>query len=339
MNRSQIVPETYKNFKIMNPIKTICIVLFTVMNANAIFAQSTAVDSVLTNLQIHYNKGAYDKVIALISEDMLQKVPANAIENLLISFRRDLGDLQSSTFQKKEGIVVVYSSYFEHGETTTSVAINDQNKIVGLLFKPAETNTTPNFTRNSTPFLLPFKGEWFTFWGGNTKAQNYHVINKTQQGAFDFVILDKNDKMFERSGTRNEDYFAFGKRLYAVCDAEVVEVITGVHDNPPGRMNPAQPFGNKVTLKTANNEFIVYAHLEEESIRVKKGDKVTRGQLLGNCGNSGNSSQPHLHFHLKDRAANFQAIGVTSYFQNSIVNGSLEKEYSPVKNDRIKRPD
>ena len=323
----------------MPSIKTTCIALLTILSANAIFAQSTAEDTVLTNLQTHYNEGAYDQVIALISEDMLQKAPANAIENLLISFRKDLGDLQSFTFQKKEGTVAVYSSYFERGETTTSIALNDENEIIGLLFKPLETNTTPNFTRNSTPFLLPFKGEWFTFWGGDTKAQNYHVINKTQQGAFDFIILDKNDKTFERSGTRNEDYYAFGKPIYAVCDAEVVEVITGVHDNPPGRMNPAQPFGNMVTLKTANNEFIVYAHLEEESIRVKKGDIVKRGQQLGNCGNSGNSSQPHLHFHLQDRAANFQAIGATSYFQNSIVNGSLEKEYAPVKNDRIKRPD
>jgi murein DD-endopeptidase MepM/ murein hydrolase activator NlpD len=165
------------------------------------------------------------------------------------------------------------------------------------------------------------------------------VINKTHQGAFDFVVLDKNDKTFERSGTRNEDYFAFGKPLYAVCDAEVVEVITGVHDNPPGRMNPAQPFGNMITLKTASNEFIVYAHFEEATIRVKKGDKVKKGQQLGNCGNSGNSSQPHLHFHLQDRAANFQAIGATSYFQNISVNGGLEKEYSPVKNDKVRRPD
>jgi hypothetical protein len=309
------------------------------LSANVIFAQSTAEDTVLANLQTHYNEGAYDQVIALISEDMLQKVPANAIENLLIRFKKDLGDLQSVTFQKKEGTVAVYSSYFESGEITTSIALNDENEIIGLLFKPVETNTTPNFTRNSTPFLLPFKGEWFTFWGGDTKAQNYHVINKTQQGAFDFVVLDKNDKTFERSGTRNEDYFAFGKPLYAVCDAEVVEVITGVHDNPPGRMNPAQPFGNMITLKTASNEFIVYAHFEEATIRVKKGDKVKKGQQLGNCGNSGNSSQPHLHFHLQDRAANFQAIGATSYFQNISVNGGLEKEYSPVKNDKVRRPD
>jgi Tfp pilus assembly protein PilF len=97
------------------------------LSANAVFAQSTAVDSVLTNFQIHYNKGTYDKAIALFSEDMLQKVPANAIENLLISFRKDLGDLQSFTFQKKEGTVEVYSSYFERGETTTSIAFNNEN--------------------------------------------------------------------------------------------------------------------------------------------------------------------------------------------------------------------
>ncbi len=300
-----------------------------------VHGQSTAVVSVLENLKTHYNSEKQNELISLFSDSFLEKVPSSTIENLFANFKKDLGNLQSFTFQKKEAIVEVYETQFDHGAMITSIALDEQHKIIGLHFAPDDKKSVPFFSRNSTPFILPFKGDWFTFWGGDNKAQNYHVIIKSQQGAFDFVILGKNNKSYQRSGTRNEDYFAFGKPLYAVCDAEVVEVIKGIHDNPPGRMNPSEPFGNKITLKTAADEYIVYAHFEEGSIRVKKGDIVKQGAYLGNCGNSGNSSEPHLHFHLQDRANTFQAIGATSYFSNIMVNNSLLTEYSPVKMDFI----
>lgn len=321
----------------MNRFKRIFIFLIIIGSTFSTTAQSKEVVSVLNKMQKHYNQTQYDSVIPMFSDSFLKKVPTSAIENLLIGFKKDLGSLDSFTFQKEEDIIEVYTAHFTKGEMTTSIALDTDKKIQGLLFKPVETNVTPNFSRNSTSFILPFKGKWFTFWGGHTKAQNYHVIEKSQQGAFDFVILGKNNRSYQRSGTRNEDYYAFGQPLYASCDAEVVTVITGVHDNPPGRMNPAQPFGNMITLKTAADEYIVYAHFEEGTIKVKEGDMVMQGQYLGNCGNSGNSSEPHLHFHVQDRANTFQAVGVTSYFSNVVVNDSLMEEYSPVKMDVISR--
>ena len=323
----------------MNSIKGLFIAFSFIITYSAVNAQTTAVIKVLEKMQTHYNNTKYDSITPLFSESFLAKVPTSALENLFIGFKKDLGILESFTFQKKEGFVEEYIAQFTNGEVKTSIAIDEDLKLQGLLFKPIETYIDPNFTRNKTPFRLPFKGAWFTFWGGDTKAQNYHVVSKTQQGAFDFVIVDKNNKAYQRSGTRNEDYYAFSKPLYAVCDAEVVEVITGVHDNPPGRMNAAAPFGNMITLKTAADEYIVYAHFEESTIRVKKGDTVKQGQQLGNCGNSGNSSEPHLHFHLQDRANNINAMGATSYFKNVFINDTLKNEYSPVKNDVIKRQD
>ena len=321
----------------MNIFKTFFITIFLMLNYAAVTAQSSETILVLEKFQTHYNDGVYTALVSLFSESFLKKVPASTLEGLFTNFKKDLGGLQSITFQKKEDIIEVFSSQFEHGIMITSIAIDENKKIIGLRFKPDESEIEPNFTRNSTPFILPFKGSWFTFWGGDTKAQNYHVTVKAQQGAFDFVVLGTNNRSYQRSGRRNEDYYAFGKPLYAVCDAEVVDVISGVHDNPPGRMNPAEPFGNMITLKTAADEYIVYAHFEQETIRVKKGDLVKQGEYLGNCGNSGNSSEPHLHFHLQDRANKFQAVGATSYFTNIVVNDSLKTEHSPIKMDRIRR--
>ncbi len=321
----------------MNRFKEIFIACCLFATCSSMTAQSTDVVSVLKKMQTHYNNTHYDSILPMFSDDFLKKVPASALENLFIRFKKDLGVLESFKFEKQEDIVAIYIAHFTNGEVKTSIAIDNSLKIKGLLFKPIETHIEPNFTRNETPFKLPFKGEWFTFWGGDTKAQNYHVTVKSQQGAFDFMIQGPSNRSYQRSGRRNEDYYAFGKPLYAVCDAEIVAVNTGVHDNPPGRMNPTEPFGNMITLKTAKDEFIVYAHFEESTIKVKKGDKVVQGQYLGNCGNSGNSSEPHLHFHLQDRANSFQAVGATSYFKNVMVNDSLHPEYSPVKFDVISR--
>jgi murein DD-endopeptidase MepM/ murein hydrolase activator NlpD len=182
---------------------------------------------------------------------------------------------------------------------------------------------------------LPFKGEWFTFWGGDNKRENYHVVNKSQKGAFDFIIYGKNGKSYQKSGTRNEDYYAFGKALFAVCDATVVRVITGIPDNRPSQMNPANALGNSVMLKTDNNEYIVYAHFMEGSIKVTEGQKVRSGQYLGDCGNSGNSSEPHLHLHIQDDANSLAATGATFYFDSLLVNGEVKTDYSPVKGDTI----
>ncbi len=321
----------------MNSIKTLFLSLFILSITTFVKAQSPEVVLVLEKVQSHYNTGDFDNIAPLFSDTFLNKVPASSLTGLFTNFKKDLGILQSFTFQKKEGIVEEYTSQFENGAMLTSIAIDEDKKIMGLRFKPDETDVVPNFTRNSTPFILPFKGAWFTYWGGDNKAQNYHVTVKAQQGAFDFMIQGKNNRSYQRSGTRNEDYYAFGKPLYAVCDAEVVEVITGVHDNPPGRMNPAEPFGNMITLKTVADEYIVYAHFEQGTIRVKKGDLVKQGEFLGNCGNSGNSSEPHLHFHLQDRASHYQAVGATSYFSKVMVKDTIFNEYSPVKFDLIKR--
>jgi murein DD-endopeptidase MepM/ murein hydrolase activator NlpD len=64
----------------------------------------------------------------------------------------------------------------------------------------------------------------------------------------------------------------------------------------PGAGNPA---GNHVVLDHGNGEFSLLAHLQKGSLRVKAGDTVKAGQPLGLCGNSGNTSEPHLHIHLQ----------------------------------------
>jgi murein DD-endopeptidase MepM/ murein hydrolase activator NlpD len=150
------------------------------------------------------------------------------------------------------------------------------------------------------------------------------------------VITDAQGKSHKNDGKKNDDYYAFGKELIAPCDGEVVTVIDGIEDNIPGEMNPIYLPGNTVVIKTANNEFLFFAHFKQNSIKVKQGQKVKKGDVLGLCGNSGNSSEAHLHFHIQNIANMVNATGAKCFFEKIVVNGTALTNYSPVKGDKIR---
>jgi murein DD-endopeptidase MepM/ murein hydrolase activator NlpD len=88
--------------------------------------------------------------------------------------------------------------------------------------------------------------------------------------------------------------------VLAAAGGRVVEVQDGIADNPPPVPPTVPPIqdtvGNHVTLEVAPGRYLLYAHLERRSIKVRYGQRVTPGQILGLIGNSGNSTTPHLHF-------------------------------------------
>lgn len=214
-----------------------------------------------------------------------------------------------------------------------TLTLNLNNEIAGLLFKPY--TEAKEIVRNTTKMKLPFKGEWTVTWGGDTKELNYHVESVAQKNAFDILITDQKGATHKGTGEINEDYYAFGKELFAPCDGEVVLAVDGVKDNIPGTLNPIYIPGNTVIIKTATGEYAFFAHFKQNTIVVKQGQKVTSGALLGLCGNSGNSSEPHLHFHLQNVEDMTKATGAKCYFDQLKVNGIVRTDYSPVKGEKI----
>lgn len=312
--------------------------LWMILASGTIFSQESEYEQVIADFQKYYNQKEVSGIFEMMDPIMQNSLPLARLTPFVDSFQSNFGALEKFEFNKKEGLVEVYLGHFEHGKQLIHIAADKEGKLTGLLFKPFDDGRPGKFERNLTEMTLPFKGEWFTYWGGDNKRQNYHVAHKPQQGAFDFLVIDDKNKSYIRSGTRNEDYYAFGKPIYAVCDAVVYNVITGVEDNRPTQMNPTMPLGNSVVLKTANEEYIFYAHFQKESIRVKKGDVVKKGQYLGDCGNSGNSSEPHLHLHIQDGPNLLDATGARCFFDALMVNGELKTDYSPVKGDKISMP-
>ena len=214
------------------------------------------------------------------------------------------------------------------------ISLNKKAEINGLFFAPWV--ETPKLVRNESKLILPFEGEWFVFWGGDTKEENYHVESNAQKGAFDFLIKDQEGKSFKNEGKINEDYYAFGKRIISPSEGEVVLVVDGVKDNIPGKLNPIYLPGNSVIIKTENNEFLFFAHFIKDSIVVSEGQAVKQGDLLGLCGNSGNSSEPHLHFHIQNVEDMNEATGAKTYFEKILVDGKIKRDYSPVRNQKVR---
>ena len=201
-----------------------------------------------------------------------------------------------------------------------------------------EGHFAPILERNTTPMDLPFNGEWFVYWGGETESVNYHMADINQQFAYD-ILKVADGSSFKGDPRSNESYFAFGAEILAPCDATVVMAVDGVPDNIPGETNPIQLTGNTLVLKTAAGEFLLMCHLKEGSLVVGKGDKVYKGQVLAKCGNSGNSTEPHLHLQLQNTRDIHQATGGRLVFRRILVNGAPREEYIPVKEDYIKRID
>lgn len=292
---------------------------------------------VAATFEQNYNDNNHEAIFASFNDLMKSRVPMDKLQHFLTSLKTQAGAIVKREFINYEQDAALYKTTFEKATFGLYIATTGNDEISGLLIKPyKDTSNTLILERNTTSMILPFNDEWTVFWGGDTVEQNYHVESKPQKNAFDFVITDTKGNSYKTDGMTNEDYYAFGKPLIAPADAEVVLVVDGIKDNTPGDMNPVYVPGNTVILKTAANEYLFFAHFKQHSIVVKQGQTVKQGDLLGLCGNSGNSSEPHLHFHIQNIEEIKDATGAKCYFEAILVNGALKKDYSPVKGELIK---
>ncbi|RYY99925.1 MAG: DUF3887 domain-containing protein [Chitinophagaceae bacterium] len=294
-----------------------------------------AYDAAADRLQRQYNAGAYDSIFLSFSPAMQRALPPAATAQFFDNLKAGAGNISTQRFASERGPVAIYRARFERGAFFTELVLAPDGRIAGLMIKPDTEAPLPEMPPNQTAMTFPLQGEWTVFWGGDTREENYHVTVPAQQGAFDLVITGPNGRSFRSNGARNEDFFAFGQPLLAPCDGEVVVAVDGIPDNRPGVMNAQVPLGNVVVLRTAAGEFAVLAHFRRGSVAVRPGQAVRAGERLGAVGNSGNSSEPHLHFHLQDRVDLQTAQGIKCYFGELRVNGAVRTRYSPVRGERI----
>jgi hypothetical protein len=280
------------------------------------------------------NAADYAGIQAKFNKEMDAALPLEKSRAFFQGLKQQMGKIQKLGEPQLVGGAVVFPATFEKGTLDMQITLDSRGLIAGLLFKPhVATKAAPE--KHQTQLSLPFKGRWLVFWGGDTRELNHHHDEPNQRFALDLLGVGASGKTQQGEATRNEDFYAFGRELFAPADGTVIETIGGVRDNKPGSMNPYSALGNCVVIQHREGEVSVLAHFKQGSIVVKAGDKVKRGQLLGQCGNSGNSSEPHLHYHLQSSPVLQDGLGIKCVFQKVVLSKDGKAEtrtnLSPIK--------
>ena len=319
-------------------MKKILLLITITLLHNLSFGQAESLNSkkIAKQFEIFYNQNEYKSIFEMLSSETQKALPSEKINEFLSRLSSQAGKIIKRDFIKyQKGTFALYKTEFEKATFALNISIDDHSRINGIFVKTLIDESIPKIERNITKLQLPFTDEWTVVWGGDTKESNYHVESETQKNAFDIVITNKKGNSFKTNGNTNEDYYAFGKKLLAPCEGEIVKVIDGIFDNKIGQMNSTDITGNTVVIKTKNNEYLFFCHFKNGTIKVEEGEIVKQGQLLGLCGNSGHSSQPHLHFHIQNTNDINSGTGIKCYFEKLKVNGKSKEDYSPVQNDKI----
>ena len=230
-----------------------------------------------------------------------------------------------------------------------SAPLEGGNIELGGLTVAPETGTVPGVTFTSAGVAVsddvavvltpPVRGDgWLVFRGccdvatshrGNTGIYNGN-LHIAERFAIDFARLDDGGRMIVGPGNEVASYVYYGEPIFAVGDGIV---IGARNDEPaqipgtlPANLSDDQAGGNAVVIDLGNSRFAFYAHMQAGSVRVRAGDPVKAGDVIGLLGNSGRSIGPHLHFHLSDSASPLEADGVPFVFESFNGQGVMTPE-------------
>ncbi|QBA63262.1 M23 family metallopeptidase [Muriicola soli] len=316
--------------------KLLCLLLFCsgLAFSQTEMPQYSMVIGQLANL---YNAQDYQGIYELYDVNMKKALtPEENKQFFEQNVNRIMGNINEWEFIGFQRGAHVYRTSFDKALSDIMITLSGQNnKINGFYIAPPRPVGIPVLERNTSRMILPFREEVFVYWGGTTLEQNYHLAELSQQYAYDLLMV-KDGRSYQGDAGVNENYFVFGKEIIAPCDGRVVLVIDGVPDNEPGIMNKEQLTGNTIVLQTDLNEYILFAHLQEGSLQVEEGEEVRQGEVLARCGNSGNSTEPHLHLSLQNTINMEDAVGAKLFFDQIMVNGEIKTDYLPVKEDFIR---
>ena len=199
----------------------------------------------------------------------------------------------------------------------------------------AEIPLASNVTK--TELTFPLAGTWWVATGASFHTGHRWAI--PEEFALDLIKVDGDGKTHRGDGTKFTDYYDYGAKIIAPAAGKVVMAITGESEDAKAlrqsnetqeayfarllgdqaaRMERGLPgiIGNGVVIDHGNGEYSVLAHMKPGSVKVATGDTVTKGQELGAVGSSGNSTEPHLHYHVCDKPDPLLCAGIPLAFSN-----------------------
>ncbi len=170
--------------------------------------------------------------------------------------------------------------------------------------------------------------------GGAHRASGLAVngeIYYAQRFAIDWMQLDKEGRLVHGDAADVKNFTCYGADILAVADGTVIETQNNLENQKPGTLPDPKTItienvdGNHVILDLGGGVYAFYAHMQKDGVAVHVGDHVTRGQVLGKLGNTGNTSAPHLHFQLMDGPSALGAQGIPYVIDSFQLAGEVNK--------------
>ena len=186
-------------------------------------------------------------------------------------------------------------------------------------------------------YIFPLRGVWYAGWGASFHTGHRWAI--PEEFALDIAKIGESGLSHKGDGTRFNDYYAYGADVLAAANGRVTSIANDQPEDPSAMQRPNESqeayfarlqkeqaerlakgltaiAGNYVMIDHGKNEYSLYAHLQPGSVRVHVGDQVKTGDVLGKLGSSGNSTEPHLHFHVCDKPDPLMCAGIPVNFSN-----------------------
>jgi len=255
---------------------------------------------------------------------------------VLLFFYKLFGFIQLPIFSLPFAFVVILFVYF----------LQMRTKATSLVLTPLQHNSPEinlytyknNKLRLSRwlyfPLYLPFTGEWTV-----SQAHDGEFTHKGEWGkAFDFMITDSESKSFRNNGYLTSDYYCYNKPVYASADGFVETITDNIDDNEIGSVNTTNNWGNSIVIRHISGVYTQISHLRKGTFKVTKGEFVKRGDLLANCGNSGRSPVPHVHFQVQSSpvtGARTIDYPFAYFYKRNESKDELLQFSKPVQGDRI----
>jgi hypothetical protein len=191
------------------------------------------------------------------------------------------------------------------------------------------------FAKNK--YIFPLRGVWYVGWGASFHTGHRWAI--PEEFALDIAKVGESGLSHKGDGTRFDDYYAYGADVLAAAGGHVIGAANDQSEDASAMQRPNETqeaysarlqkeqgerlgkgltriTGNYVMIDHGKNEYSLYAHLQPGSVRVYVGDEVKSGEVIGKLGSSGNSTEPHLHFHVCDKSDPLMCAGIPVSFSN-----------------------
>jgi murein DD-endopeptidase MepM/ murein hydrolase activator NlpD len=186
-------------------------------------------------------------------------------------------------------------------------------------------------------YILPLRGTWYVGYGASFHTGHRWAI--PEEFALDIAKVGESGLSHKRDGTRFDDYYAYGADVLAAASGRVIRTASDQSEDASAMQRPNETqeayfarlqkeqgerlakglmaiTGNYVMIDHGNDEYSLYAHLQPGSVPVHVGDQVKAGDVIGKLGSSGNSTEPHLHFHVCDKPDPLMCAGIPVNFSN-----------------------